>query len=223
MTQSPQSSATIYQLRLVQAGISPMIWRRLLISSETSIAQLHEYIQIAFDWGGEHLHCFRIQGKDYGIAYLGGISFEDNPYERLLSGFRLRPRESFRYEYDFTANWRVDIRLEEILLQEESRRALPVCTGGRGAAPGEEYAGAAAYLQRLDRHRYEFPFEELGTMAAAMRRWLDAGGSREAFGDIEELREAFERVTVYQEFQPRRCERREINRKLRAIGQQVAG
>ena len=75
-----------------------MIWRRLFVSSETSIAQLHEYLQIAFAWSGEHLYRFRIQGKDYGIAYRGGISFEDNPHEMLLSRFRLRPRESFRYE-----------------------------------------------------------------------------------------------------------------------------
>ncbi|MFL6415782.1 MAG: hypothetical protein ACJ74Y_08950 [Bryobacteraceae bacterium] len=27
----------------------------------------------------EHLHSFHIHGKDYGIAYLGGISFDDNP------------------------------------------------------------------------------------------------------------------------------------------------
>jgi hypothetical protein len=125
------------------------------------------------DWSSERLHCFRIQGKDYGIAYLGGISFEDNPHKILLSRFRLHPRESFRYQYDFTANWQVDIRLEEILPQQR-RCALPVCTGERGAAPGEEYAGALEYLQRLDRHRYEFPFEELGTMARALRRvgWM---------------------------------------------------
>jgi hypothetical protein len=82
------------------------------------------------------LHRFRVHGKDYGIAYLGGMSFDDDP----LSRFRLHPRESFRYEYDFTANWRVDIRLEEILPQDQ--RVLPVCAGGRAAAPGEEYAGA---------------------------------------------------------------------------------
>jgi len=39
MTQQAQSPV-FYQLRLVLTGISPMIWRRLLISSETSIAQL---------------------------------------------------------------------------------------------------------------------------------------------------------------------------------------
>jgi hypothetical protein len=134
-----------------------------------AFAQLHEYIQIAFDWSGEHLHCFRIQGKDYGIAYLGGMSFEDNPHKVLLSRFRLHPRESFRYRYDFIANWQVDIRLETILPQQQ-RCALPVCTGGSGAAPGEEYAGALAYLLKLDRHRYEFPFEELddGRGAAAL-------------------------------------------------------
>ena len=96
-------STVIYQLRLVPAGISPMIWRRLLVSSEVALAQLHRYIQVAFDWSGEHLHRFRIHGKDYGIAYLGGMSFDDNPHELPLSHFRLHRRESFRYEYDFIA------------------------------------------------------------------------------------------------------------------------
>jgi hypothetical protein len=146
----------------------------LLVSSETTIAQLHHYIQVSFDWSGEHLHRFRIHGKDYGIAYLGGISFDDDPHAVPLCRFRLHPREAFRYEYDFTANWRIDIRLEEIL-PSQGQRVLPACTGGSGAAPGEEYAGALAYLQRLDHHRYEFPFEELGNIAKAIRPWLDAG------------------------------------------------
>jgi hypothetical protein len=219
MAQLPLSTS-IYQLRLVLAGISPMIWRRLLVSGETTIAQLHQYIQVAFNWSGEHWHRFHIHGKDYGIAYLGGISFADDPHQLPLSRFRLHPRESFRYEYDFTANWRVDIRLEKILPQDQ--RVLPVCTGGRAAAPGEVYAGAIVYLQRLERHRHEFPFEALSKMAAAIRRWLDAGGGHQALGDVEELRQAAERVSEYQEFQPRRCDRREINRKLWAIGQEAA-
>ena len=48
---------------------------------------------------------FRIHGKDYGIAYLGGMSFADNSRAVRLSRFRLHPQESFRYEYDFIANW----------------------------------------------------------------------------------------------------------------------
>jgi len=150
MAELPLSTA-IYQLRLVLAGISPIIWRRLLVSSETTIAQLHQYIQICFDWRGEHWHRFRIHGQDYGFADLGGMNVDDDPHPVPLSRFRLHPRESFRYEYDFTANWRVDIRREEILPQDQ--RVVPVCTGGRAAAPGQEYAGALGYLQRLERHQ----------------------------------------------------------------------
>ena len=104
--------------------------------------------------------------------------------------------------------------MEGILPQDQ--RILPVCVGGRAAAPGKGYAGTSAYLQRLDRHPYEFPLEELGKIAKAMGRWLDAG-SRQALGDLQELREAVERVSEYQEFQPRRCDRREINRRLGAL------
>ena len=190
-----------------------MIGRRFLVSSATSLAQLHAYLQIAFHWSGEPLHRFRIQGKDYGIADRGGISFADNPHAVLLSSFRLHPQERFRYEYDFAAHWQIEIRLEKILPMEWGCRA-PVCIGGRGAAPGEEYTGPLAYLQHLHRHRYEFPFEVLGTMAEVIQRWLDSGGDRRAVADLDELREAIERVSAYRKFQPHRFSRREVNRKL---------
>lgn len=57
-----------------------MIWRRLRIRGSTSIADLHHMIQIVLSWDDEHLHRFHIYGKDYGIAYVGGLSFSDNPY-----------------------------------------------------------------------------------------------------------------------------------------------
>jgi len=40
-------SLEIYQLRIWLKEISPMIWRRLLIKSDASIADLHCCIQIA--------------------------------------------------------------------------------------------------------------------------------------------------------------------------------
>jgi Plasmid pRiA4b ORF-3-like protein len=52
----------------------------------------------------------------------------------LPSRFRLHLRESFRYEYDFTANWRVDIRLEKIR-SADGRRIRPICSGGLRADP----------------------------------------------------------------------------------------
>ena len=84
-------STAIYQLRMVLTGISPIIWRRLLVSSETTIAQLHQYIQVAFDWSGEHLPRFRVHGKEYGIADLGGMNVDDDPHPVPLSRFRFTP------------------------------------------------------------------------------------------------------------------------------------
>ena len=56
----------IYQLRIVLRDISPLIWRRLLVRSDTTLAQLHLMIQMLFDWRNEHLHHFHVFGKDYG-------------------------------------------------------------------------------------------------------------------------------------------------------------
>ena len=49
---------SIYQLRAVLRGISPLIWRRLLVRSDTTIVQLHEILQVVFGWDDMHLHRF---------------------------------------------------------------------------------------------------------------------------------------------------------------------
>ena len=52
-----------------------------------------------------------------------------------------------------------------------------------------------------------------------MRRFLDSDGDRHAIGDLDELREAVDRVQAYQGFQPDKFDRRELNRRLRALAQ----
>ena len=126
--------AELYQLRVVLREVSPLVWRRLLISSETSLAQLHKVLLRAFPWSGEHLHLFHIHGRDYGVWQSGGIAFSKDARQVRLSRFRLHDGERFRYEYDFTAGWVLDVRLERAF-PWDAKRALPVCTGGsRGRA-----------------------------------------------------------------------------------------
>jgi Plasmid pRiA4b ORF-3-like protein len=173
---------------------------------------------VAFDWSGVHLHRFRIHGKDYGTPQSGGIIFDEDARQVPLSRFRLHGGERFRYEYDFVADGRLDIRLERVL-PFDANVPTPVCTGGRRATPSEDGAGARDYLERWDRHRY--PFEDLAVMAEAVQRLLDSEGDRKIIGDLDELREAVQRVEAYQEFQPARFERRPVNRQLRAIRREV--
>ncbi len=106
------SPVEAYQLHVWLREISPLIWRHLLVCSDSSIADLHYSLQIVFGWSDSHLHRFVIHGKDYGLAYLGGISFTDNPAQVRLSDFRFRHNARFRYEYDFGDLWQHEIRLE---------------------------------------------------------------------------------------------------------------
>jgi hypothetical protein len=43
----------VYQLRVVLRGVSPLIWRRLLVRSDSTIADLHATLQIALGWSDE--------------------------------------------------------------------------------------------------------------------------------------------------------------------------
>jgi hypothetical protein len=194
------------------------VWRRLLVVSTTSLAEFHEILQSAFGWSDEHLHRFLIQGVAYGIPHLGGIVFREDARGVPLSRFRLHCDERFRYEYDFTADWKLNIRLERAL-PFDPKRALPSCIGGGRAAPPEVCAGAWDYLKRLDWHKSHAPIDELNIIAEAMERFLDSDEDRQVIGDLDELREAVDRVKAYQDFQPDRFDRRQLNRQLRALAQ----
>ena len=124
----------VYRLKVVLRGISPMVWRRLLLRSDHPIADLHYAIQIAMGWSDAHLNRFHLHGKDYGVSHEGGLTFSDDPNRVRLAQFGLRLRERFLYEYDFYDGWLHDVRLENVL-PLNSKRALPACTGGKGPAP----------------------------------------------------------------------------------------
>jgi Plasmid pRiA4b ORF-3-like protein len=103
------NSVAVYQPRIRLDRSSPLIWRRLLVTEATTIAELHAIIQIAFGWNDSHLHQFIIHSKPYGIAYLGGVSFADNPDQVRLADFHFRRGERFFYEYNFHVPWRHEI------------------------------------------------------------------------------------------------------------------
>ena len=77
--------------------ISPAIWRRVLVRSDSTISDLHYTIQLAMGWTDAHLHCFTIHGKDYGESRRGGLSFADNSRKVHLSDFGFRRNERFLY------------------------------------------------------------------------------------------------------------------------------
>lgn len=55
---SARAEPVVYQLKIVLQGISPMIWRRLLVKSDSTIEDLHYIIQIAMGWEDIHIHYY---------------------------------------------------------------------------------------------------------------------------------------------------------------------
>jgi hypothetical protein len=210
----------VYQFRVVLQGISPLIWRRLLIRSDMSLATLHAALQIAFAWSDEHLHAFCIHGKEYGCARVGGPSFDDDPRHVPLVALRLHQGERFPYVYNFIDDWVCDLRLEAIV-PLDPRRIYPVCTGGKRAAPPEDGGGAWAYLQRVDRHHV--PIDAMATIATALERLLKADDQttiRQVIGDQETFQEAVDQLDAYLQLQPEHFDRRDVNIRLRTLVQQ---
>jgi hypothetical protein len=151
-----------------------MIWRRLLVSSDTTPVKLHGIIQIAMGWEGYHLWTFSINGTKYGHAYGTGLGKED--YETTLSDLGLRLRERFLYEYDFGDYWQHEMRLEKIM-EPNPRKHYPVCTGGKKACPPEDCGGPWAYQELL--HLASSPFRDYERRQA--RETLGRGFDPEAF------------------------------------------
>lgn len=148
----------IYQFRLYLKHISPLIWRRFVVKSDTSIADFHHLIQLSLGWSSTHLHQFIIQGKYYGISYIGGRGFRDNPEKVLLKGFQFRPKEKFKYEYNFNDGWEYEIRFEGIV-PFNSKKPYPLCIGGNYMAPPEECGGVEGF-QELEDHYSLYQIEE---------------------------------------------------------------
>jgi hypothetical protein len=143
-----------YQLRIYLREISPAIWRRLLVRSDSTIADLHYTVQIAMGWTDFHLHQFVIHGKRYGVSRLGCTGFRDDPQQVHLGDLHCHLRERFLYEYDFGDRWQHEIRLEQIL-PLDPKHMYPRCIGGaRKAPPGRLWRtggllGAQAALFRV--------------------------------------------------------------------------
>ncbi len=54
------------QLSARLRGVSPPMTRRLRIAEQTSLAEMHAVLQVAFGWSDERLYTFQIRGWQFG-------------------------------------------------------------------------------------------------------------------------------------------------------------
>ena len=53
----------VYQIKVTLKGSKPPIWRRMRVTSETTLAQLHRILQRVMGWESYHLYRFVVGGR----------------------------------------------------------------------------------------------------------------------------------------------------------------
>ncbi|MBE4907548.1 plasmid pRiA4b ORF-3 family protein [Bacillus luteolus] len=142
----------IYQLKITLTSTIPIIWRRLQVSSKMSFANLHETLQILFEWEGDHLYLFEVIRSDGKMIKNHGVTIGPNDLlaeEVTLSGvdstienWLTKEKDICRYIYDFGNYWQHEIILEKIIDIGESTYFYPICRKAVGEAPVEYLLGS---------------------------------------------------------------------------------
>src|SRR5262249_32429979 len=145
---APRAEPMIYQLKITLKHSRPPIWRRLQVSGDTRLDQLHEIIQTAMGWHDIHLHAFDVGGVEYTFPYPDSSYVAQDERRVTLARVARRSGAKCRCQYDFGDDWQHEVLVEKILPPEPDA-TYPVCLKGRRACPPEDSGGPWGYANLL--------------------------------------------------------------------------
>jgi len=130
------------QIRVSLRGVSPEVWRRLVVPADCDFGQLHELLMAAMGWQGGHLHQFHV-----GELPLTAADSEAEEFGEDERGYALKALVevggSFDYLYDFGDSWEHTVVVEA----EAEEGAVPRCLDGERACPPEDCGGPERYQE----------------------------------------------------------------------------
>jgi hypothetical protein len=141
----------IYRVHVSLREIEPAIWRRIELSSQTTLKQLHRILQITMGWENYHLHEYIFDGRRYGTA---DPAYDGTGEIIRETGVRLatvlpEPGAEILYVYDFGDYWQHDVRLEAVFLAESGIKYPRLLDGARSCPP-QNCGGAGGYADLLE-------------------------------------------------------------------------
>ena len=103
MARKAAPTGDIVKLKVTLQGISPPIWRRLLIPAAMTLRDLHEILQTSMGWHDSHLHDFDVAGDRFGDP--ATTDEVENEARMTLDRVRKAGIARFKYNYDFGDDW----------------------------------------------------------------------------------------------------------------------
>jgi len=143
---------TITRVRIELEGTEPLVWRELDLPLSTTLASLHDIIQVVMRWQDYHLHEFVVGDKIYGVPDLDDVFDERKVYKEKsirLGTLMDRGIREFLYLYDFGDNWQHRIIIDEPR-QGELGVEYPRFVDGARRAPPEDVGGLTGFEEFLD-------------------------------------------------------------------------
>ncbi|MGC0363071.1 hypothetical protein ABH922_001055 [Rhodococcus sp. 27YEA15] len=181
-----------YTLRIELGDCAVPIWRRIVVSSDMYLEDLHSVVCQSVGWSGTQSHKWSVAHDGPDCGYIGfptsGDRLPPGTNEVIEAGVRLEdvlstPGDELFHLYGRLANWRHTITLE--LPSDSFVHRLPICVAGAGACPPENCPGPGEFEQLL------------GVLASARLRsaqwtleWIDTTFDPTRFS----IREANERL-----------------------------
>jgi hypothetical protein len=144
MPRAKPDESKIYQLRATIRQSNPPIWRRIQVPSDMTLGELHDVMQVVFEWDGDHLHNFVARRVEYGdLEYLEDAEDE---WEVTLAEVAPAKRSKLTYTYDFGDNWEVELVVEDRLPVDPAAE-YPRLLAGERAAPPDDIGGIWSWEQ----------------------------------------------------------------------------
>ena len=173
------------QLKISLKNISPTIWRRFVIPTDFTLADLHDCIQIIMGWENSHLYEFNVGGRRDGRCYMGspfGVidDFDDaeDPANYDLD-FLTKKGMKFTYIYDMGDSWDHAIVVENANYDHRDDEPPVFVLAGKRNGPPEDCGGSWGYTELVEALADgEHPQHQ------EMKEWIDEYDSEEF--DLEE-------------------------------------
>ncbi|MDR3630198.1 MAG: plasmid pRiA4b ORF-3 family protein [Desulfocapsaceae bacterium] len=186
-----EKPAPLYQLKISLAFTDPLIWRRVQVPGQMSIARLHDIFQFCMGWKDLHAHRFLI-GKVF-YAPSDDVDLWAKTGERNESEYRLTALEPdikfcFTYLYDFGDGWEHQIDCEERIAAADGP-GHPVLLAGEHACPPENVGGVPGYEEFLT-----IINAPQHTHHRRMAQWLGADHFDPAYLDIDGINAALKKM-----------------------------
>ena len=205
-----------YEIKVTIKNSKPPIWRKIIIPADINFMQLHNIIQIAFEWLNYHLYEFNFKEFPERITndmeaceeYKFFTSKEGKKRIKELGYFMPKPQKTlyakdvsiekyfkrvkkFNYIYDFGDWWEHSVEVLNCI--EDYDGECPVVTKFKQPSPPDDCGGIYGYYDFLEIYN-----EESHPEHEEMVEWAEGQGYNEDY-NLEFVNDEMEEVLDFDE------------------------